>query len=242
MRRLAKRLPPSLREPLRRLYRLERRTASRLGSKIQDLIVTSRRWWRRALHPDKYRHTFLYDDDFFKKFDPHMTKDFAVLDYVLARWSIQSAIDFGCGSGYYVAYLAGHGIETIGIEGMPDALRHVVCRTEQVVIHDLTQPYKPPHTYDLAICIEVAEHLPEAAAEAIVDSICRCQSKVIVWSAAVSGQGGLGHINEQPHEYWYERFAQHGWNVDTAHTAQVRALSTQPWLQNNLTILLRGPI
>jgi hypothetical protein len=48
-------------------------------------------------------------------------------------------------------------IETIGVEGTPDALRHVVCRAEQVVIRDLARPFELSCTFDLAICIEAEQ-------------------------------------------------------------------------------------
>jgi len=58
----------------------------------------------------------------------------------------------------------------------------------------------------------VAEHLPSAAAETFVDNLVR-HGRVILFSAAVPGQGGEQHVNEQPLEYWRAKFAARGYEV-----------------------------
>ena len=51
--------------------------------------------------------------------------------------------------------------------------------------------------------MEVLEHLPETAARALITEFGK-KSKFLLFSAAIPGQGGTHHINEQPYEYWYE--------------------------------------
>ena len=50
-------------------------------------------------------------------------------------------------------------------------------------------------------------------------------------------------MNEQPREYWLERFAAHGMSEDSASTrrlaAELRALRAVPWLAPNVIILRR---
>jgi hypothetical protein len=52
-----------------------------------------------------------------------------------------------------------------------------------------------PKTFDLTLCLEVGEHLPQNAANILIESLCAL-SEVIVFSAAIPGQGGQRHINE----------------------------------------------
>lgn len=80
--------------------------------------------------------------------------------------------------------------------------------------HDLRQPFYPgyPKPFDLVQCLEVAEHLPAASADTLVDSICRC-SDIVVFSAATPGQGGHRHVNEQPIEYWIQKFEDRGYTT-----------------------------
>jgi hypothetical protein len=60
--------------------------------------------------------------------------------------------------------------------------------------------------------LEVAEHIHPEAAAIFVDSLVRL-APVILFSAAIPGQGGVNHVNEQWSEYWVERFEQRGYEV-----------------------------
>jgi hypothetical protein len=75
---------------------------------------------------------------------------------------------------------------------------------------DLTSPLELGRRYDLAISLEVAEHLPPEAAAGFVASLTRA-APVVAFSAAIPGQGGRGHVNEQWPAYWAELFARHGY-------------------------------
>lgn len=98
--------------------------------------------------------------------------------------------------------------------------------------HDLREPGGlPDGPFDLAFCLEVAEHLPPAAADRLVEDLT-LRSDRIVWSAAIPGQGGDGHLNERPLEYWEERFRARGFAP--LHEARHELLSrvdvrAQPW-------------
>jgi len=64
--------------------------------------------------------------------------------------------------------------------------------------------------YDLAISLEVAEHLPEQFADLFVKTLI-LHSDIILFSAAIPGQGGQNHLNEQWPDYWIEKFSKHGY-------------------------------
>jgi hypothetical protein len=70
---------------------------------------------------------------------------------------------------------------------------------------DLARPLTLNRQFDLVQSLEVAEHLPETAADQFVDSLVR-HGRLVLFSAATPGQGGENHINEQPWEYWREKF------------------------------------
>ncbi len=63
---------------------------------------------------------------------------------------------------------------------------------------------------NLAICLEVVEHISQDRANLHILRMCQT-SDVILFSGAVKGQGGTGHINEQTLEYWVNQFKSHGW-------------------------------
>jgi hypothetical protein len=64
--------------------------------------------------------------------------------------------------------------------------------------------------YDLCISLEVAEHLPETQAKKFVGTLCNA-SDIVLFGAAIEGQGGVNHINEQWQSYWHRLFQQNGY-------------------------------
>jgi hypothetical protein len=83
--------------------------------------------------------------------------------------------------------------------------------------------------FDLATSFEVAEHLPKSTADRYVSQICRL-APIVVFSAATLGQGGLAHINEQPHSYWVELFAKNGFASDQG----TSSLFAEAWRKNDV--------
>jgi hypothetical protein len=90
--------------------------------------------------------------------------------------------------------------------------------------------------WPLALCLEVAEHLTPAAGDWLVAELCRI-ADVVVWSAAIPGQGGDGHINEQWPDYWQQRFQQHGYLLtDPWRRLLWTNASVEPWYRQNLLL------
>jgi SAM-dependent methyltransferase len=131
----------------------------------------------------------------------------AVLDIVQP----ESVIDVGCGTGEFLAVFREYGIgETRGIDGAYVDRTLLVIPQEDFLPLDLNQPFSLDQSYDLAICLEVAEHLAPASAADFVASLTRL-APVILFSAAIPYQGGNGHLNEQWPEYWAALFKQQGY-------------------------------
>jgi 2-polyprenyl-3-methyl-5-hydroxy-6-metoxy-1,4-benzoquinol methylase len=67
----------------------------------------------------------------------------------------------------------------------------------------------PDEQFDMAICLEVLEHLtPDTAVEVARDIGKKCSC--LIFSAAILGQGGTGHINEQKFSYWMQLMRDQG--------------------------------
>jgi hypothetical protein len=104
--------------------------------------------------------------------------------------------------------------------------------------HDLTTPLYLGRAFNLVLCLEVGEHLPEASADTLVDNIVY-HGGDIVFSAAVPGQEGVGHINCQPHEYWHAKFAEHGYEMrDVIRPLIAHDQRVSPWYRNNMFLYL----
>jgi hypothetical protein len=72
---------------------------------------------------------------------------------------------------------------------------------------ELEESLRLNRRFDLAICLEVAEHLSGGRAASLVDDLCAL-SDCVLFSAAIPGQGGTNHINEQRQSYWAALFAE----------------------------------
>lgn len=119
-----------------------------------------------------------------------------------------AVVDFGCGTGTFLRAFKDLGVEEIlGLDGNwgDPVLRSKYIDSSVFKEADLEAPVTLPKKYDLAICLEVAEHLKETAADTLVSSLTHA-SDYILFSAAVPGQGGQHHINEQWSEYWEKKF------------------------------------
>ena len=129
--------------------------------------------------------------------------------------SINSAIDVGCGTGKWVATLTGLGVaRAIGADGPWLEPSLLEIPEDQFVKVDLSEPSRlraifARREFDMAICVEVAEHLTEDAAPQLVNALTYL-APVVLFSAAIPGQGGVNHVNEQWLEYWRSLFEQEG--------------------------------
>lgn len=121
-----------------------------------------------------------------------------------------SVLDVGCGTGTWLKVFEQNGISDLqGIDGivLPEGKTHI---SPNRILHlDLSQPFDLKRRFDLAVCLEVAEHLPETSADGLVASIVKHADHVL-FSAAIPGQGGQYHLNEQWPEYWQQKFEKHG--------------------------------
>jgi len=149
-----------------------------------------------------------YSDTFFSEQceSSHLSPDY-VLPLVLSVMQVKSAVDVGCGVGVWTSKLLERGVtDVVGIDG--DYLNHELLRIplDRFQAWDLAKPIMIGRRFDLAICLEVAEHLPPTRAEGLVEDLVRL-APVVLFSAAIPGQGGLNHINEQYLSYWVSHFA-----------------------------------
>jgi SAM-dependent methyltransferase len=162
------------------------------------------------------------------------------LGFPLAR----RMIDVGCGTGTFLASFRQAGFDVVGVEY--SARLRARCARKGLVVHpfDLSQGTLPPPgaPFDFALSTEVAEHIPPQYADAMVAYLCQL-SDVIVFTAAPPGQGGTGHVNEQPRQYWIEKFAAHGMVLNEPTTAAMAGhLQSSPALQflhGNLSVFRR---
>lgn len=158
---------------------------------------------------------------------------------ILEQFHTRSVIDVGCGTGALLEEFRKRGCEIYGLEYSDAALAYCHSRRLPVRKFDITRDRLDGRRYELAISFEVAEHLPSWTADRYVDLLCRL-SPLIVMSAATPGSGGTDHINEQPHRYWIERFAQKQYSFDQSSSARLaarwRSEGTAYWYADNVMV------
>jgi hypothetical protein len=129
-----------------------------------------------------------------------------VIPWVFERYPFRTCIDIGCGTGEWAGEARDvSGGAATGVDlGVP---RGMIAVNIEYIDADLVNGY-PCSGYDLAICLEVGEHLPRSTAPLLVEGLA--QAPTVLFSAATPHQPGVGHVNCQEHVYWHELFARHG--------------------------------
>lgn len=155
-----------------------------------------------------------YDNEFFATADQAAG---ASADGVVAPLARElhpnSVLDVGCARGVWLSYWQRHGAEEIvGLDGDYVDRSQLKIPVDAFQARDLAQPFWLGRQFDLVQSLEVAEHVPEAAADTFVDNLVN-HGSMVLFSAAIPGQGGEHHINEQPWEYWRKKFAARGYEV-----------------------------
>ena len=157
----------------------------------------------------------------------------------LATWikeniNPKKVVDIGCGPGTYVYSLRDNGINAYGydIDDRVDG-KDYLKKLSLFEINDKS---------DVVICLEVAEHIETSLSDSIVDSIIRNVNDdgIIIWTAAIPEQGGVGHINCQKKEYWEDKFISRGFHRDCAIESKlleyIRSGPYMGWFSQNLMI------
>lgn len=128
-----------------------------------------------------------------------------VVPLIIEKFSPASVVDVGCGPGAWLSVFAEAGVECLGIDGA-SILPALQIPRERFVPMDLSHLEDDGRRFDAALCLEVAEHLSENCGEGLVQFLCH-KAPIVLFSAAIPGQIGDGHINAQWQEYWRKQFA-----------------------------------
>lgn len=161
---------------------------------------------------------------------------------ICRRFRPETVVDVGCGTG---ALLAAFRERSCGIHGLEYAEAGLeYCRRRGLPVRKFKIGSDAPgaERYDLAVSFEVAEHLPPWLADKFVDLLCAL-APIVVMSAATPGQGGVDHVNEQPHSYWAEKFRSRSYDLDADSTNLFRSAWKQAvvagWYCENIMCFAR---
>lgn len=180
---------------------------------------------------------YQYNETFYAAFE-NTTKKAAqiILPHIVERVKPKSAVDFGCGEGVWLRVLKDidNDVEILGMDGDYVKKEELKIPEECFKACDLSVRVTLEKKYDLAISLEVAEHIAESSADIFVDNITDCADNIL-FSAAIPGQGGTNHVNEQWQSYWIKKFEERGYFVDFSvrnYFWEVKEIT--PWRRQNL--------
>jgi SAM-dependent methyltransferase len=182
-----------------------------------------------------------YQDNFF---DYHLQDSInsaeEILPLVLDFINPKSVIDVGCGVGTWLTIWKKYGVtDVLGVDGEYVDKNALLIPTNEFVARNLDLGYKSDRKYNLATCLEVAEHIHASAAEQLVNCLCDL-SDVVLFSAAVPGQEGTLHVNEQYPTYWLKYFEKNGFvPVDCFRKLIWSNPRVSVWYRQNLLLYVR---
>jgi SAM-dependent methyltransferase len=160
----------------------------------------------------------VYTPRFFARFaEGSLRSARAVLPALFEYVPVRSVVDIGCGTGGWLCAARENGCDyVIGVDGGYVEQQALHIDPSEFVSCSLEGDFGPAiasrgkDRFDLALCLEVAEHLPKHTASLLIERLTAL-SDLVLFSAAVPFQGGTNHVNEQWPEYWALLFKQRGY-------------------------------
>jgi SAM-dependent methyltransferase len=152
-----------------------------------------------------------YDQQFFTRHTKQgLDSAKIIVPQLLKLVQPKSVVDIGCGTGAWLKVFQENGVKTVcGLDGGYIDKAKLQIDPKSFINIDLAGVIDVTGQYDLAICLEVAEHLPPSQAPHLTRALASL-APLILFSAAIPGQGGTNHVNEQWPSYWKLLFAETG--------------------------------
>ncbi|HTI88590.1 MAG TPA: class I SAM-dependent methyltransferase [Alphaproteobacteria bacterium] len=182
-----------------------------------------------------------YDRGFY---DDQMTGSFrsasVIVPMVLEHVPARTVCDIGCGTGTWLCVFMNNGVsDVLGVDGDYVPSDYLKIPRTSFYPADLRNTVTIERTFDLAVSLEVAEHLPASRAESFVATLTQL-APVVLFSAAIPNQGGTEHINEQWPDYWEALFAARGFvAVDAIRPVVWEDTSVEWWYRQNTLLYVR---
>ena len=161
-------------------------------------------------HDSSILNDYAYDETFYRYLQQGATRSAkVVVPLVIDRLKISSVLDVGCGAGAWLAAYQAHGLRTyVGVDGDYVKPSSLLRPASAFLPRNIAKPFDLGRRFDLVQCLEVGEHVEPQASRTLVANLVR-HGDFVLFSAAIPGQGGENHVNEQSYEFWRALFAEH---------------------------------
>jgi SAM-dependent methyltransferase len=178
---------------------------------------------------------YRYDSAFFDYIERGSRRSAAhVVGLVARALGPASVIDVGCGRGTWISAWIEAGVaDCIGVDGDYVDRGSLVIPPDRFVASDLARPFDLARRFDLVESLETAEHIHPSCADIFLGNLVR-HGGLVLFSAAVPGQGGETHVNEQPLDHWRRKFLALGYDAYDWLRPRIRDVAEiEPWYRYN---------
>lgn len=198
-----------------------------------------------------------YTESFYKsQMDESLASARIVAPLLLAHMPVKSVVDVGCGIGTWSSVFLQEGVtDVLGLDGEYVEKSRLLIPEENFKSCNLQEKIILDKKFDLAISLEVIEHLEMNQGKALVETLTTL-APVIMFSGAIPGQGGTNHINEQWQSHWAEEFSNHDYavydsirpiiwgneNVYTCYKQNILLFVKKSFAESNPNIFFTNPI
>lgn len=188
--------------------------------------------------------THTYPQEFFnyiRDWSIHSAR--VIVPLIIARLHPKSVVDVGCGDGSWLSVFAELGVAKIlGLDGAYMLDRDLKIPRDAFLACNLNNPPALDQRFDLAVCLEVGEHLPESSAEGLARYLVSV-SDFVLFSAAVPLQNGENHLNCQWQDYWREKFEAVGYLPITTLRQQIWQEKDVPFFyKQNISMFVKKEV
>lgn len=200
---------------------------------VKESTISDRRVTLQAL--------MKYSSTFFQEIEEGSEKSADVIASLLVdTMQPASVIDIGCGTGVWLKAFRKFGVsDFLGIDGPYVTKDMLLIPEENFLAWNLSESLNINRKFDLALCLEVAEHLPAEKSDQLVELLTSC-SDVVVFSAAIPFQGGTNHVNEQWQSYWIAKFSKYGYTpMDLIRPVIWNDQNVRYWYKQNLFVYVK---
>lgn len=165
----------------------------------------------------------IYDDIFWNNMERCRQWQPKVANKLFEMYKPNSVIDYGCGCGYYIEGFYNSGCKNvIGIEFMYEKMKqHIPQEIVKFIEYGDVTKSNTYGKFDFVMSVEVAEHILPEMSDSFVKNLVESSNKYIFLTAAIPGQGGDGHFNEQPKQYWIDKIEKNGFKYRQEETKNI---------------------
>jgi SAM-dependent methyltransferase len=218
------------------------------------IVPVSKRETKWAMQLKKFGYKILkpktaYDSDYYDSVveGPAVRSADVIAESIMASLHPNTIVDIGCGTGALLESFRRKRCTVFGLEYSDAALEYCRMRELEVKKFDVRKDtIDLKDHFDVAISMEVAEHIPAKNADRYI-ALLTSLSNTIIFTAAHPGQGGTDHLNEQPPSYWKAKFRKFGFVFDEMLSLQLQKVwedsgSVMIWYCQNLMVFVEGNV